>query len=93
LKTIISNRMYIVPMACFLVLSSLGQAQITSPLKTDIDGKTLIYKLERTIPDLMKKGRVPGLSSRAFDCSDPGREDLVGRRIRYEKYKNRRACG
>ncbi len=54
--------MFVIPMACLLVLSCLGFAQKTIPLKTDIEGKVLISRLERIIPDLMKKGHIPGLS-------------------------------
>ncbi|MCJ7581125.1 MAG: beta-lactamase family protein [Candidatus Aminicenantes bacterium] len=46
----------------FLGLNCQSQSQKSPLPKTDIDGKTLISKLEKTIPDLMKKGYVPGLS-------------------------------
>lgn len=36
--------------------------QFTKPLKTDAKSKELIAQLEKTIPQLMKDGEVPGLS-------------------------------
>ena len=56
------NRLFFVLMTCLLVLNCLGQTEKPSPLKTDIDGQVLVSTLEKTIPDLMKKGRIPGLS-------------------------------
>ncbi len=61
MKTII-KLLLIVPIICLLVLSCLSQTQETTALKTDIDGKMLISRLEKAIPVLMNKGHVPGLS-------------------------------
>jgi CubicO group peptidase (beta-lactamase class C family) len=39
-----------------------GAAQPTAPLKTDVAKEKLVAELERTIPDLMKKASIPGLT-------------------------------
>jgi CubicO group peptidase (beta-lactamase class C family) len=39
-----------------------GSAQTSAPLKTDVLKDKLIAELERTIPDLMKKASIPGLT-------------------------------
>ena len=37
-------------------------AQTAAPLKTRVAGEKLIAELKRTIPELMKKAAIPGLS-------------------------------
>ena len=46
----------------FLVALKPGSAQTASPLKTDVPKEKLVAALERTIPDLMKKANIPGLT-------------------------------
>ncbi len=52
----------------FIVLVSLllplrqSPAQTSAPLKTDVAKEKLVAELERTIPDLMKKASIPGLT-------------------------------
>lgn len=45
----------------FLIACNPG-GKDTAPLKTDVEKTTLISNLEQTIPELMKKADVPGLS-------------------------------
>jgi CubicO group peptidase (beta-lactamase class C family) len=52
----------------FIVLVALliplrqSPAQTAAPLKTDVSKEKLVAELERTIPDLMKKANIPGLT-------------------------------
>ena len=46
----------------FLVALKPGSAQTASPLKTDVPKEKLVAALERSIPDLMKKANIPGLT-------------------------------
>ena len=47
---------------CLFIAISQSSAQETDPLKTGVDLKTMKSKLDKAIPDLMKKADVPGLS-------------------------------
>lgn len=46
----------------FLIALQSGPAQTAAPLKTDVAKEKLVAELERTIPDLMKKASIPGLT-------------------------------
>ena len=46
----------------FLVALQPGSAQTAAPLRTDAAKEKLVAELERTIPDLMKKASIPGLT-------------------------------
>jgi CubicO group peptidase (beta-lactamase class C family) len=46
----------------FLIALQSGWAQTAAPLKTDVAKEKLVSELERVVPELMKKGNIPGLS-------------------------------
>lgn len=62
MKKVIMTKAFIIFMTCILITGSHSLAQEPTPLKTDVDKKTLIAELEKVIPQLMKKADVPGLS-------------------------------
>src|SRR4030042_1132349 len=46
----------------FLIALQSGSAQTAAPLKTEGAKEKLVSELERVVPELMKKGNIPGLS-------------------------------
>ena len=53
---------FIILIIGFLIALQPGPAQTAAPLKTDVPKEKLVAELERTIPDLMKKASIPGLT-------------------------------
>jgi CubicO group peptidase (beta-lactamase class C family) len=52
----------IIILISFLIALQPGSAQTAAPIKTNIAKEKLVAELERTIPDLMKKANIPGLT-------------------------------
>ncbi len=62
MNKIIKNSVWLITFIGFLLAGNQILSQETAPLKTGVDQKALISKLDKAIPDLIKKGDVPGLS-------------------------------
>jgi CubicO group peptidase (beta-lactamase class C family) len=62
MKSIFTKMVFTVFIVCVLIAGIHSIAQEQTPLKTEVDKKSLIAELEKVIPGLMKKADVPGLS-------------------------------
>jgi len=79
---------------CFIILIGFlnalqpGSAQTAAPLKTDVPKEKLVAALERTIPDLMKKANIPGLSisQGLVQAAIGGDKELGIACLEYEQY-------